>query len=260
MSKRGAVTIYVAIAILIVAIGIFVASVVPKFRKPKVVEETWFKDYVEACIKQWLEGFVAKVNICQPSGQVSSPLCYNGIPFFCYNDRPGEDCKEVDPTIPLNEVLEQIKGNATMCIQNATTYLKQRGYDVTDISQDDLDVKFQATFSRTKVEININKTITIKKGGMAYSIKRFLIETKGIGLYWGAYEEFKDLVKAIVGNESVRDVSGNEIIKIRDDVCKGCGISVENIGNCDIKIYHLKKNNMEFTFAIRENEGSSCYL
>jgi|GEM_PF-5570090 len=246
MSKRGAVTIYVAIAILIVAIGIFVASVVPKFRKPKVVEEIWFKDYVEACIKQWLEGFVATVNIvCSDNTK-----CYNSIPFFCYSDRPGEDCKEVDPTIPLNEVLDQIKGNATMCIQNATQKMQERGYEVD--WNGNVDATYAATVKLIKVAIDAN--ITLKKGETATSYKKFEAETKNKGnVVWQNYEEFQSMVEEIVKMESEGDPQYQDIVKAV--MAKGYSITIDaGSSGCWITIYTLTNptSHKSFMFAIRE--------
>jgi hypothetical protein len=250
MSKRGAVTIYVAIAILIVAIGIFVASVVPKFRKPKVVEEAWFKDYVESCIKQWLEGFVATVSICQPGSQASYPLCYNGIPFFCYNDRPGEDCAPTNIVADISGFIGLIEGNATMCIQNATQKMQERGYEV------DWNGKVDATYAATVklIKVVIDANITLKKGETAISYKRFEAGTKNKGnVVWQNYEEFQSMVEEIVKNESEGDPQPQDIVKAV--MAKGYSITIDaGPPGCWITIYTLTNttSHTSFMFAIRE--------
>jgi hypothetical protein len=150
----------------------------------------------------------------------------------------------------ISGFIDVIKGNATMCIQNATQKMQERGYEVNWSGK--VDATYAATVKLIKVVIDAN--ITLKKGETAISYKRFEAETKNKGnVVWQNYEEFQSTVEEIVKMESEGDPVLQDIVKAV--MAKGYSIKIDaGPSGCWITIYTLTNttSHTSFTFAIRE--------
>ncbi|MEM1535027.1 MAG: hypothetical protein QW199_01960 [Candidatus Pacearchaeota archaeon] len=254
---RGAITLYVIIAILIVVVGLFTFSIVARSRTKKAVEPEWFRDYVKGCVKQWLDRAILTVNLFAcgtlPSGK---PACYGQIPYFCYNDVPGQNCIPQDP-LDYSSIINIVKGNVSLCINNATAEAQKKGFETTpqSFTPSNIDVNFSSTFELIKLDITA--PITLKRGDLTISMSRFDVETENKGqIVWGNLEMFRDVVNSIVQLESIGDYTLNELAE-NQEIFKDVIISIED-GNPfypfggGTRVYALEKQGQKFKFAIRE--------
>ncbi|MEM4318481.1 MAG: hypothetical protein QW244_01460 [Candidatus Pacearchaeota archaeon] len=248
-NKKAAITLYVIIAIIIIAVGLFIYSIIPRAAKERESGIVMVKNFIEDCTKQWLNQFTAHVQI----GCARPDDCYRGIPYFCYNDVLGENCILRDPSQIIQEHLNQIKENVTLCVDRSLQEAKKKGYET---SRGNVDVNFTSTAAY--IRLNIKAPITLKRGEDTFIQEKFFVEIPNQGnVVWQDYETFKTAVEAIAKLESEGDPDITEIVNSANAAgIEGLTISSGATG-CWITIYALKKGTESFTFAIREVEVQS---
>lgn len=247
MNKRGQITVFVIIGILLIAmvLGIFylVTQKDTTISTPENPEE-----FIRACIK---DDITSTIKTLSYQGGSLNPKLYKefmfikegfkkNISYLCYTNEFYKSCIPQEPILKnhiKNELKKNIETNMTKCFENLVNNLQEKGYTVHSEYNG-----FNISFFTEKIEINLDAKIDFEKAD-----KKTTQDNLKIVINSRFYELIK-LAQEIVNQES-----------------KYCHF--ERIGHMiyypnleidyylagDTKIYTLrhKKSNDLFRFAIR---------
>ena len=254
-SKRGQVTLFVIIAILIVAAVILAIVLVPKLNKPKAGQTDQMnpETYIADCINDDLEPMVELISKQGGGLELKNCIFYKTAndfcrAYLCYQTIPYSACINQEPL--LKEKIEQqlknelIKSNTvSRCITDFSNTAKQKDYSITTCS----NPQFNVTLIKGKVTVPINCEITLSKE----ETKKFSSIVPALN--WPLYDFVlvsKEIINQEITNTDFDPVSymlqNNwiEVEKFRST--SDSGIS---------KIYTLRERSSgkEFVFALKNN-------
>ena len=159
--KRGQATIFIIIALIIVAV-VFVIFIYPKIKGGSQIDVTQDPQiYLESCLKSNLKDNINKLSIhggdFNPEGYVQ----FNGtkIKYLCYTNEYYKTCVNQQPMIKehFEDVLtEAMKGNVASCVKNLQNEYEKRGWKISagDVSSD-------VNLITDAIIININAPMTL---------------------------------------------------------------------------------------------------
>lgn len=248
--KKGQVTLFIIVAVIIVAIIVLLFVLRGRVTPRAQGKEAEPRSYIEDCVKQYLKSLTLQVEFkcdeeikyCQYAGE--------NIPYLCYSDIPYRNCIELHPEQIIEDQLEAIKRNVSLCINASLKEIEKKGYKTTRCSEEELEVLYQPTTDIIALEIHCPVTIE-KEAVMSY--EKFEASHPSTGqVSWGEYDVFKEAVQAIVKNESEGDLSSaDSFFKIAEEYNLGLTIDAGATGSWTT-IFILKRDNKEFKFAIKE--------
>ncbi|MEK6908594.1 MAG: hypothetical protein AABX23_00905 [Nanoarchaeota archaeon] len=174
MEKKGQVTVFVIIAIIIVAV-VFVVILIN--RGSVSLREQDFDNpegYLRTCINERAELLIDEM--LSNGGLVSAEdtVLYRtkNIPYLCKNINNFEPCINQFPlyvTQIEKEFNENIQDDAQQCFSALKEELTARNYEISDSGQ----VKVEAKFKPEVVEISLEGDITITKSDNSRKFSRF---------------------------------------------------------------------------------------
>jgi hypothetical protein len=196
-NKRGQVTIFIIIAILIVAVIISFAYFSGWFKFEKSTTENP-KEYVENCMLSSVkesEDILLKSNM-YPDFNSSNYILFEQekIPYLCTASEFYKPCIPQDPAIVMR--VEQIMENKVArdvenCLKKVYSDLEEENYQVTkQTGETTIDITLDY------ININLNETMYIVKGENAYTISGFEFN------YGTKFYETLKLIQTIVNFES----------------------------------------------------------
>ena len=178
-NKRGQLTLFVILGILIVVITLLLLF----FFKPSVLgfESTSVRpDTFEACVK---EGLDESIPLLAPTIGFSGSYfnkTYDGIavPYVCYSDEYYKPCVVQVPFLEnefkrsLSAILES---RITDCYNNYVNEFKRQGYDVT---AGNIDVSMDLQKDKIKVDIKAPLSVSAAGSSATFQDLSFEIQTK----------------------------------------------------------------------------------
>ncbi len=242
LSRRGQVTIFIIIALIIV---VAIALIFVIFRKPaiSVSPSENPESYIEKCTKEAAE---EAIDILSGQGGDISPegsVMYNGkkITYLCYNANFYLPCINQRPMLIEhieNEITDYIKPKVQECFSGLRSELEKKGYQV-KLGSMNLTTKLQAK----KVTITIDRKTEMTKNEETKKFDRFTAQ---------ASSPIYDLGKIAM------EISNQEAHYCNFDILGFMIIYPEynaekfRTGNSDT-IYTLKEiaSGKEFKFAVR---------
>jgi hypothetical protein len=167
MYKRGQVTIFIILALIIViAISVFFV-----FYKPSVENTQTKKLQIENCIEDELQkpilDLALRAGIQKPT--FTTMYMDENISFICYTDEYYKPCVVQYPFLKqtLEENLAKImKSKIEKCYEDSVDNLKLNGYDVTSG-----EITEKLEIIPDKIRITIDAPTTIKKGESSQSMR-----------------------------------------------------------------------------------------
>lgn len=137
-ARKGQVTIWIILAIVIVAVIIllFYLKIPQKFFLPST-PEIQLKDCIDSRLKEGIEltagrgGSINPVNAIMFSGEK--------IEYLCYTNQYYQTCSNQQPLLKQHverEILEYIKPEVQNCVENLKNDLRSKGYSVSESKQD----------------------------------------------------------------------------------------------------------------------------
>ncbi|MBU2562047.1 MAG: hypothetical protein KKF68_00085 [Nanoarchaeota archaeon] len=161
-NRKGQITIFIILAIVVVVLGI-----VLYFFYPKIISNFGFESnpslYMESCIKEDLTNTVEKISSQGGSLEPEHYIMYQGnkIEYLCYTEEYYTTCIMQQPMLKQHiekEVQEAIKSKVSECFDLLKEDYEKKGYSVNlkkgEISIELLPQRIIALF---------NSTLTIKK-------------------------------------------------------------------------------------------------
>ena len=134
MRKKGQVTIFIIIAILIVAVGLIIFFVFPKIKTTQA-DTTNPVAFIEACIKDDIEDAIEKVSLQGGSIEPENYYLYQDdkIEYLCYTNEFYLPCLVQRPMLKQhieNEIENEILEETQKCFQSLKSSYEDQGYGV----------------------------------------------------------------------------------------------------------------------------------
>ncbi len=136
-SKKGQVTIYIMIAIVIVGVLIFLFY--PRIKT--LIKPAAPPVYLQDCLKEEVEETIKMVSSRGGSVEPVNAVMFNNekVEYLCYTNQYYQTCKMQQPLLIQHierEILENIKPKAKVCIDNLKEELRKRGYSVSETREE----------------------------------------------------------------------------------------------------------------------------
>ena len=156
--KRGQVTIFIIIAIVIIGLGILLYSFYPSIRSTFISEIKNPQAFVQDCLEDEIEEVVDELSL--HGGQIDPESFYlyqgNKIRYLCYTGDYYETCVVQEPMLKESieeEIKNAISAKASECFEDLKKSYQDKGYSVT-LSQGNMGIELLpkrvvATFNNT---------------------------------------------------------------------------------------------------------------
>ena len=181
--KRGQVTIFVIVAILIVALGILLYLFYPKMQtiSKKGVSNPY--DYIQTCLKDGIKNEIRDISL--QGGELSPTLYYlynnSKINYLCYTNEYYKKCVVQQPMIKKHiqdELTNSIKGNVSSCFNSMKEFYEKKGYQVSlkpgainvQIIPKKIIIELNYSFELTKEETRKYKDFKIEINNDLYKL------------------------------------------------------------------------------------------
>ncbi len=243
--KRGQLTIFIILGILIVAIGLLIYFFYPKIKSTGGLETENPYSFIENCLKKDFKESIEKISLSGGSYNVGEDdgYFYRGeyVQYLCYTNENYQKCFNQVPFLKPQiekEIVSSLDSKIDFCFSSLKESYEQKGYDVQLKKEDS-----KAEVLPEKLSVKLNRELILTKGDEIKKYKNFELNQKS-NLF-----ELTDIASNIVLWEinygdslPVAYMMNNPYIKVEKK-------RKEN----DIKLYILTDRNTKevFRFAIR---------
>ena len=194
--KKGQVTIFIVVAIVIVAAGLLIYFFYPKLQTSLGYDSSNPSDYLQQCLEEEIE---EAIEVISPKGGAIDPdlhYLYKGekIRYLCYTGEYYATCVMQEAFLQgtiENEISEYIKKKSQECLSDLEDSFERKGYSV------DLDKgSFNIELLPKRVVASVNGSVSITKAGetQTYSTMNVIVNNN---LY-----EFVAIVNSILNWEA----------------------------------------------------------
>jgi competence protein ComGC len=174
IGKKGQVTIFVILAIVIVVLGVLIYLFFPGIKTTATSVEENPVAYFQSCVQGNLSANVETVSLQGGSMNPSSSVVYMGnkIAYLCYTNQPYTE----SPTIMcvpqvaflVSSIESQLKQSMAATVHNCFSQMKQdytsKGYTDVNLQEGDFNVNLLPN----KVVLHSNTQLTLTKGSQKY--------------------------------------------------------------------------------------------
>jgi hypothetical protein len=239
--KRGQVTIFIILAILLV-VGILAAIVLMGGKSSIISEDVNPREFVQRCVRDAVEDSI--VVILKNGGEIvpSHSLMYQGEEhnYLCYQGDFYQGCYNVHPMLEYqieNEIMIDTQDEVLSCFTKVIQDYEAKGFEVNGG-----DTTYSIDLLPGYVEINLNKRLSFSKDGSPQTFDKF-----GSKVISSLYNLMR-IAREVVNSESQYcsfEYNGYMILYPRYDI--------RRIDYSDTKIYRLidRISGEEFRFAVR---------
>jgi hypothetical protein len=134
-NKKGQVTIFIILGIIIVALGFLIYSFYPQIKSTIGGEEKNPQSYIQSCIEEEIKGTVEKLSL---QGGSISPSDYanyfdTNVEYLCYTSEFYRPCIVQQPMLKQHiesEIKSQIDHDVDACFDSLKSSYEKRGYTV----------------------------------------------------------------------------------------------------------------------------------
>lgn len=185
--KKAQLTMFIILAILIVALALFFLLFWPKIKPTFDPESDNPYTYIQECIEEELEERVETITSNGGDYELNPgiSLFHQGeyIKFLCYVEEYNELChRQVIFLIPYieREILESIEQEEALCFESLRNNYRTKGYDV-----ELLEGERTFNIGPELIELNFNKSMTITRGNNIQKFDNF---------YWRKNSKLYDIL------------------------------------------------------------------
>ena len=165
--KKGQVTIFIIIAVLIVVLAVLVYLFFPQIKSTLGFESKNPGAYMQSCMEDKMEEALA---ILAPQGGSIAPqhyLLYGGekLEYLCYTNEYYKTCVVQQPMLLQHiesEIKEYVEDTADECLDNMEKTFEAKGYNVVLN-----DKEFQIELLPKRVVANFDVSLTLTKAGVS---------------------------------------------------------------------------------------------
>lgn len=135
-NKSGQVTIFIIIAVIIVAGALLVYSFFPQIKTSLSGEEATPQSFIQTCIEKEIQNSVDKLSVQGGSLNPENYILYedNKVEYLCYTEEFYKTCTVQQPSlIPHieSEITKNIDGKVNSCFSSLKSSYERKGYSVT---------------------------------------------------------------------------------------------------------------------------------
>ena len=162
--RKGQVTIFIIIAIIIVSVGALLYFFVPSIRNSIGTRIENPNDFIDTCVKDKLRESVELVSANGGSIEPEHTVNYKGeeIEYLCYTNRDFVLCSVEQPFLRKHieeEIYDNIRDVAVECFGDLEKVYRNRGYDV---NLEPFEMKVELLPKR--VVVTFNSELVLTKG------------------------------------------------------------------------------------------------
>ena len=163
-NKKGQVTIFIIIALVIVVLGVLIYMFYPEIKSGLGLEPKNPPAFIQSCIEEEIKGSVEKLSLQGGSLNPEHYILYNNekIEYLCYAGEYYKICVVQQPMLKEHiesEIKEEVKEKVGECFNSMKESYQKKGYDVSlregETSVELLPKRIVATF---------NYSLTLTKG------------------------------------------------------------------------------------------------
>jgi hypothetical protein len=163
-NKRAQVTIFIILAIIIVALAFLIYSFYPQIKSSLRTSEKSPQSFMQSCIENDVKEAVAKLSL---QGGSIAPVNYvmyddNKVEYLCYTDEFYRNCVVQQPMLKQHvelEIRNEISNNADSCFNSLKESYEKQGYEV-NLKKGDKRVELLPK----RVVTTFNYSVTLTKG------------------------------------------------------------------------------------------------
>jgi len=161
--KRGQVTIFIIIAIMVIAIGVLIYLFYPQIKSILGGESESPSDFIQSCIEGEIKNSAEKLSLQGGSISPEHYIIYSNekIEYLCYSNEYNKLCVMQQPMLKQHiefEIENEIESAAESCFDNLEESYKNKGYKV------DLKKGYTSIELRPKIIVaTFNHSLTLTK-------------------------------------------------------------------------------------------------
>lgn len=243
-NKSGQVTIFIIVAILIIAIGVLIYMFYPKIKTTITTETTNPYSFIQECLEEKIEESVAILSLQGGSMETSESNSYyydgNYVKYLCYTEENFVECVNQEPFLKKHveeEILNEISEDVVSCFDSLEQSYENKGYDV-NLQRGATKVKL----FQKRIVTSFEHELTLTKGeSEKYDSFEIVLQSNLYGTI--------DIVNNIISWEMEFGDSATEVY-----IMSNPNIKIEKrTKDDDVKIYIItyKETGEVFQFAVR---------
>lgn len=167
-NNRGQVTVFIIIAILVIALAVLAYIFFPKIKSTFETKAQSPNEYVQFCINEKIYGTLKEASLNGGSVNPSKGNSYfylgNNVEYLCYTNQYYVPCVIQQPLLVQHmesEIKNEIKDDVNSCFNSLLTSYKGDGYDAS-LKYPNTD--FKVEFLPERVVVTFDNVLTITKG------------------------------------------------------------------------------------------------
>ncbi len=162
-NKKAQVSIFIIIAVIIVAVALLVFLFYPKIQSTEGFDEKNPQEFIRNCIEDEIQQSVEKLSLQGGSLNPEHFILYenNKIEYLCYTGEYYKFCVMQQPLLKQHiesEIKNKIKANADICFDSLKDSYLKKGYSA-DLKKGDTIVELLPN----KIKTTFNHILTLKK-------------------------------------------------------------------------------------------------
>src|SRR4030042_454107 len=163
--KRGQVTIFIIIAIIIVAIALLIYSFYPEIKSSLGLQAQTPQGFIQSCLEKEIKTDVEKLSVQGGSLVPEHYIMYNDekIEYLCYINEYYKTCVVQQPMLKEHiesEIKNDIKEKVTACFNSMRESYQKKGYDV-NLKEGETTIELLPE----RIASTFNYSLTLTKGG-----------------------------------------------------------------------------------------------
>jgi len=163
MNKRGQVTIFIIIAVMIVVLGILVFLFYPQIKANFGVESKNPSQFIQECMEEKVKETVTSLSLHGGSANPEHYTLYDGtqIEYLCYTEEYYKTCIMQQPMLKQHieeEIKNEIEDVAKGCFDSLKNSYEKKAYNV-NLKKNSMNVELLPK----RIVVNFNNTLTLTK-------------------------------------------------------------------------------------------------
>ena len=166
IKKKGQMTIFIIIAIVVVALGALIWQFYPNIVPEVGLDTTNPQTFIQSCLEEDVESVVENLSLQGGSLEPVHFYLYDNekIEYLCYNEEYYQTCIMQQPMLKNHiesEIKKGISAQVEACFDDLETSFEKKGYSV-NLKKGGMSVELLPK----KIVVNIENSLTLTKDGV----------------------------------------------------------------------------------------------
>lgn len=195
-TKRGQVTIFIIIAVLVIVAGVLIYMFTPDIISREKIDLEDPQQYIQSCVSDELEEVTRQVSLQGGSLEPEHSYSYQGndLEYLCYSSEDYDLCSVQRPFLRTHlekEIKSGISGQAESCFSSLVEEYEEEGYQ-TNLKKEEINIKILPK----QIAADLNTTLHVQREENVENHRNFEINKRS-SLY-----DIVDVAESIVEWES----------------------------------------------------------